>query len=467
MGNDANHAPTAVASDEQPCEAPRQQAELFSAEQVSMRPSAAEPAAGGPADPRIGARLRVPNRGQIVWGRIDLDAQLPEEHPARSIWSVVERLDLSALYDQVASRDAVPGTPAIDPKMLLAIWILATSEGEASAREIARLCKLHAAYRWLCGGVEVGHHTLSDFRSQQGKVFNDLITQVIAVLMKQELLDLSRTAQDGTRVRASAGTGSFRRKQTLQALVVEARAHLDAITKEAGDPANNARRGLARRRAAQDRLNRIEAALAEIPGIEETKKRSGAKDTTARASTTDPEARVMKMGDGGFRPAYNVQFATTADEARVIVGVEVTNIGSDHGRVSSMIDQIERRTGCKPAEHLVDGGFNDYESIEATAEKGVTFVGPVSKPRKGDTRDPHAPRDSDSEAVAEWRQRMATPETKEVYKQRAATAETVNADAKQHRGLDQLPVRGLTKVLASASLFVLTYDILRLIALGG
>jgi transposase len=420
-----------------------------------------------PADPKQGARLRQAERAQIAWGRIDLDAMLPEDHPARAIWAVVERLDLSALYTQIAARDEVAGAPAIDPAILLALWIYATSEGEGSAREIWRLTEVHDAYRWLCGGVEVGYHTLSDFRSQQGEVLDALITQVLALLMQQDLVDLTRVAQDGTRVRASAGAASFRREPTLQALMAQARAHLETVTREAADPTLSARRAAARKRGAEQRLARLEAALQQIPEVTETKKRSGAKDATVRVSTTDPEARVMKMGDGGFRPAFNVQFATTSDEARAIVGLDVSNRGSDSGQSTPMLAQIEQRTGVRPAAMLLDGGYAQHAAIDQAAEKDVTVYAPVPKPRKGDTRDPHAPRPEDSEAVAGWRQRMGTDEAKAIYKQRAATAETVNADAKTHRGLDRLTMRGLDKVLGSASLFALTYNILRLIALGG
>jgi transposase len=431
-------------------------------------PPAVPPApAPAPADPKRGARLREANRAQLAWGRIDLDAQLPDDHPARAICAVLERLDLSALYAPIEARDEVAGAPAIDPKLLLGLWVYATSEGEGSAREIWRLTQLHAAYRWIGGGIDVGYHTLSDFRSQQGAVLDALITQVLALLLKQDLVDLSRVAQDGTRVRASAGAASFRREQTLQALMHEARAHLEAVTREAADPAISALRAAARKRGAQQRLERLEAALTQIPEVTETKKRSGAKDSTGRVSTTDPDARIMKMGDGGFRPAFNVQFATTTDAARVIVGVEATNRGSDAGQSTPMLEQIEQRTGVRPAEMLVDGGYAQHEGIDQATEQEVTLYAPVPKPRKGDTRDPHLPRDGDSEAVAAWRQRMGTAEAKAIYKQRAATAETVNADAKAHRGLDRLAVRGLGKVLGSASLFALTYNLLRLITLRG
>jgi len=421
-----------------------------------------------PAEPERGARLRRPERGQLAWGRIDLEALLPDDHPARAIWAVVERLDLRALYAPIAAREDVAGAPAIDPKLLLALWIYATSEGEGSARELWRLTQCHDAYRWLCGGVAVGYHTLSDFRSQQTAVLDALITQVLALLLQQHLVELHRVAQDGTRVRASAGASSFRRPPTLEGLLAAARDQLAAVTREAADPALSVRRAAARQRGARERLERLEAALAQVPAVTATKQRSGAKDATVRVSTTDPEARVMKMGDGGFRPAFNVQFATTTDAARVIVGVDVTARGSDMGETTPMLAQIEARTGVRPAELLVDGGYAQHAALDAAAAQGTTVYAPLPRPRAGDTpRDPHAPRAGDSAAVAAWRARMGTDTAKAIYPQRAATAETVNADAKTHRGLDRLAVRGRDKVLGAACLVALTYDILRLLTLGG
>lgn len=419
-----------------------------------------------PANPKRGARIREAERSQLEWGRIDLNAALPEDHVARAIWAIVGKLDLSARYAEIEARDDGAGASAVDPKILLALWIYGTSEGEGSGREIWRLTKLHAAYRWICGGIDVGYHTLTDFRSQHTQFVDDLITQVLALLMKHDLVELHRVAQDGTRVRASAGASSFRRAHTLEALMVEARAHLKAVTQEALDPAISARRAAAIKRGAQDRIARIESALQQVPEITETKKKSGAKDPTVRVSTTDPDARIMKRGDGGFRPAFNIQFATTADEARVIVGVSVSNRGSDMGESTPMLDQIEKRTGVRPKEYLIDGGYAQHDALDKAVDSGVTPYAPVPKPRKDDTRDPHTPREGDSEAVAAWRARMGTEQAKEIYKERAATAETVNADGKAHRGLDDLHVRGLDKVLGSASLFVLTYNILRAITLG-
>jgi transposase len=417
-------------------------------------------------DPKRGARLREAERAQLAWGPVDLAALVPADHPARALWAVVDQFDLAALYTQIEARDERAGAPAIDPKILLALWVYATSEGEGSAREIWRLTELHAAYRWLCGGVAVGYHTLSDFRSQQTAVIDTLITQVLALLLRHDLVDLSRVAQDGTRVRARAGAASFRREATLEALMAEARAHLEAVTREAADAEISARRAAAQQRGARDRLARLEAALAQVPEVTATKARRGDNDAPVRVSTTDPDARVMKMADGGFRPAYNLQFATTTDEARVIVGVAATNRGSDQGESTPMLAQIEQRTGVRPTELLVDGGYAAHDALDEAADLGVTVYAPVPTPREGHPRDPAAPRAGDSESVAAWRARMASDEAKTIYRARAATAETVHADAKAHRGLDVLAVRGRDGAFGSACLFALTYNILRLITLS-
>ena len=261
--------------------------------------------------PEQGLRLRTANRAQLGWGRVDLDAALPQDHAARAILAVVERLDLRDLDGQVRARGETAGAPPIDPKILLGLWVYATSEGVGSGRELAQLVVLHAAYRGICGGVDVAYHGLNDVRHEQGAVFDDLVTQVLGRLMQHGLVERSRVAQDGTRVRASAGAASFRRGETLDRLMAEARAHLAEVTGQASDEIS-ARRAAARKRAAEDRIARLEQALAELPAVAATKQRSGATDKTPRVSTTDPDARVMKMPDGGFRPAFNVQFATTA-----------------------------------------------------------------------------------------------------------------------------------------------------------
>ena len=415
--------------------------------------------AKSPEHPLRAPRLMRPDRHQVRLMPTNLESLLPEDHPARSIWAVVERLDLTAYEAEIDAREGHAGRPGIDPRILMALWIYATSEGVGSARRIERLQADHQAYQWICGGVHVNHHALSDFRVNHFEKLNASFTQVLGVLTHQGLVDLQRVAQDGMRIRASAGAASFRREKTLKECLKEAREQVEEVARQADDAEEPNRQQAARKRAAEDRRKRVEAALAALPEIQEMKA-----EGEARVSTTDPEARVMKMSDGGFRPAYNAQFATDV-KTRVIVGVRVTNVGSDRSQMTPMLANIQERTGQTPKEMLVDGGFGKKAGIEEAAQRGVKVYSPVLKPKQEGV-DPHQPKPDDSPPVAEWRQRMGTEEAKEIYKGRAATAETTNADLKTHRGLDRLTVRGLPKVECVILWAALTYNVLKLITLG-
>lgn len=427
---------------------------LFPTNEV-RKPESAEVA--DPGAPRVVS----PDRNQVRLEQFDFDRLVAADHPARAIWQVVEKLDLSRFYDAVQARGRSAGRAATDPKLLVALWLFATSQGVAHARKLDRLCKEHDAYRWLCGGVSVNYHSLSDFRVKHAAALDELMTQVLGVMLSQGLVKLERTSQDGMRVRASAGAASFRRDKRLKDCLEWARAQVAWVRKQAetNDPGEERREQAARERAARERQERIERALQELPKAAAPKKASERDE--ARVSSTDAEARVMKMGDGGYRPAYNAQLATDTN-SRVIVGVDVTNAGSDMAQMSPMLDDIERRTGATPREHLVDGGFASHAAITSAAERGCTVYAPVQQPRNPDV-DPHAAKPDDTPAVAEWRARMATDEAKQIYKERAATAETVNADLRVHRGLDRLVVRGLDKVKCVVLWAAITYNVLRLI----
>jgi transposase len=393
-----------------------------------------------------------------------LDSFLPDDHTARVVWEYANRMDLTELYSRIRSVEGRAGRDAIDPKILLALWLYATLDGVGAAREIDRLCKYHMAYRWICGGVSVNYHTLSDFRTGHPEFLDELLTQSVATLVHEGLVTLSRVAQDGMRVRASAGAASFRRRKTLESCQAEARGQVAALRKELDeDPsAGKRRRDAARERAARERSERLSRALAELAEVE-AKKKADDKEK-ARVSTTDPEARVMKMGDGGFRPAHNVQFATDT-ESQVITGVDVVNTGSDQGQMSPMVEQHEERYDRVPDEMLVDGGFAKTEDIEkvSSGEQATTVYAPVRKARDPE-RDPYLPRAGDSEVIAAWRQRMGTKEAKEIYKERASTAECVNAIAR-NRGLKQFLVRGLKKVRAVALWYALAHNLMRAVKL--
>jgi transposase len=418
-------------------------------------PPEAKPSAPSQGRPR----LRTAHRDQIVFRAAPRDDLIPDDHPARLVWDYVEGLDLSPLYDRIQAVERGPGRAPIDPKILMALWLYATIDGVGSARQLDELCRTHAAYQWIVGDVSINYHTPSDFRCDHVALLDDLLTQGLAALMAEGLVDLNRVAQDGMRVRASAGAASFRRRPTLEEALAEAQGQVEALRQEVEDDpaATDRRRQAAQQRAARERAERVQAALARLPELEE-KKKAGEKDK-ARCSTTDADATVMKMADGGFRPAYNFQFATDT-ASQVIAGVGVETTGSDMGQLEPMVDQVAERSGKVPPEWLVDGGFAQHDQIEAVSapEVGCTVDAPVPQP-KDPKVDRYASQPSDSAAVAAWRQRMGTDHAKEIYKERAATAECVNALARG-RGLIRVLVRGVAKVKALALWYALAHNLL-------
>jgi transposase len=423
----------------------------------------ADDSVASPPDAKPQPRLRCADR-QIVVPAMPLEDLLTPEHHARTVWQFVQGLDLTPLLQAIRAVEGGPGRPATDPRIWVALWLYATIEGIGSARALDCLCSNHHGFRWLCGGVTVNYHSLADFRVDHLDFLDNLLTHSVATLMEQDLVDLNRVAQDGMRVRASAGAASFRRRPTLEQCLQDAQAQVQRLHAELEtDPAEaNRQQQKARARAAREREERVRQALQRMPELE-AKKKAEAKEQ-ARVSTTDPEATVMKMADGGFRPAYNIQYSTDT-KSQIIVGVDATTSGSDQGQMSPLVEQIHERFGEYPGAVLVDGGFAKHEDIEVVSQpsKGCTVYAPVPKP-KNDTTDRHAPHSKDSAAVAEWRQRMATAAAQIIYRERAATAECVNAQTR-NRGLRQLRVRGLAKVKAIALWFAVAHNVMRALSL--
>jgi transposase len=418
-------------------------------------------------------RLRRPERTQGEMRCDSLDQLLPPDHVVRVVWDYVCGVDVAPLLAQIKAVPGHVGRDATDPRLLLALWLYATIDGVGSAHALDRLCREHLAYQWLCGGVTLNHHTLSDFRSQQTKFLDQLLTDSVATLLHEGLVELKRIAQDGMRVRASAGAASFRRAKSLRQCLAEAEAQVRALKNQV-DESNQAatsRQQAARQRAALDRHERLQKALAEREQLLATrtqqKKEKGIKFEAEelRVSTTDPEARRMKMPDGGTRPGYNLQFATTT-ESGIVVGVDVTNVGSDGNQLQPMLEQIEQRYDARPEQALVDGGFTTLDAVEDAEGKNVAVIGPVKNAEKklAAGEDPFQPHAKDGPGVATWRQRMGTPEAQALYRLRAPTAEWVNAGTR-NRGLYQVTVRGRQKVLAVALLHALVHNLLRAVAL--
>lgn len=416
-------------------------------------------------------RLKRANRYQLEWQLATLDSLLAADHKARIVWAWVQGVDVSPLEAEVKAVEGQAGQNAIDPRILLGLWLLATMDGVGSARALDRLCEENIAYRWMCGGVTVNYHTLADFRVEHEGYLEQLLVEGVAALMVEGLVELEMVAQDGKKVRASAGSSSFHSEETLEARLVKAQEQVDALRKELeSDPgATSQRQKAARERAAREQVERLEEARKELAAKKAQAEKSGRAKKDAknprkkhRASRTDPQARVMKMANGGFSPAYNAQFCTDVD-SNIIVGVDVSQQGNDTGLASPMLQQIEEDYDQRPKAILADTSYASHDEITSTTQSGTTPY--IAIPIKGNQadkseEDAYAPHKGDTPEVLAWRERMASPEGQQILKKRGQVAELVHAVLDQ-MNLARLKVRGLRKVRTLFLWFALAHNLLR------
>jgi transposase len=422
------------------------------------------PEQSAPERPPGKPRLLEPMRDQMELRSMDIDSLIGEGHAARLIWAYVEQVDLRELEDAIKAREGTPGHPAIAPRLLLALWLYATSEGVGSARALARLCESHDAYRWLVGGVSVNYHTLSDFRVGHGELLDRLLVENVATLAACGLIDLDKLTQDGVRIRASAGASSYRRRARLEEHLARAHEVVEQLKREVHDDpaASNQRIHKARERAARERDERVKAAIRTLGEVEaqraqrKANRKKTEKPKEPRASTTDPDVRTMKMADGGFRPAWNVQVVTVTGTP-IVAAVEPSTVGSDRGLMRPMLERIRQRFGRLPKCHLADGGFAAADGIEWSHREGVAAYCPPTQSKHGS--DPYQPKDGDGPGVLAWRSRMASEAGKAEYRRRAI-CECVHARWRNWN-LIRLNVRGKIKVTAVMLWHALANNILQ------
>ena len=423
-------------------------------------------------------RIRRAERRQAGFELVDLESLVVDDHPVRAVWSFVEGLDLQSFYDRIRARGEIPGRPATDPRILLALWLYATADGIGSARALARLCEHHTIYRWICGGVGVNHTMLSEFRLDSGEFLDRLLTSSLAALMKEGLITLDEVITDGTKVRAAASRSSMRRRQTLVELEEKARVRIAELKQELeADSAAGGRR-LSKRclSAAEDRARRVAAALAKHPpatpkGEKDQDERDdpllaggskrGKKPKEERVSTTDPDAPLMRMADGAVRVAYNVQVASACG---FVVAIEPVQRRNDRGLAPAVVAQVQQRCGRLPTRLLADTGAMtaaDIATLAQTYPSMQVFSPPPackasSKPESKARYERN--RAAEPQCLKEWRARMDSEEGQAVYKRRSNT-EHAHARLK-NRGFERMALRGLAKVRIACWLHAVTHNLM-------
>jgi transposase len=418
--------------------------------------------------PAAAVRYRPIDRSRV--SPVSLDQQLAQDHPVRLIWEFVGRLDLSRCLRPAKAVEGHPGASVIPSRLLFALWLFALTEGIRSARWLCELCGRDLPYQWLCGGTPVNYHTLADFYADNGDVLQEVFVEHIAALREQGLIDLWQVTVDGRKVLANAAQESFHREPTLQRHLDEARSHLQRLQAEHADAAATAaRQSAARQRAAREREQRLQAAVTQVQKRQQQRQNANqlaSPPSEARASETDPDAATMKMRDGGYRPAYNVETVTDAPSG-LIVTVAVTNQGSDNGQLRPLLEQMQQQQDTLPMSALCDSGFSDHADLEYLESRGVEVLMPprdATRDQKAG-RDPYARKRRDSDVVAAWRQRMGTEVAQRQYRRRAPVAEGVHAQ-EANRGWRRFRLRGLAKVRTEAWWQALAQNVVRLLSWG-
>lgn len=436
------------------------------------------------------ARYVEAKRDAIVFDRFEFDALVGIEHPARSIWEYLQRVDLSELYERIGARAHTPGRPPTDPRVVLALWLYACVEGVGSARELDRLTEAHSGFRWLRGGVPLNYHLLSDFRWRAAEVADRLLTQGVVALWSEGLITLASLSHDGVRIRAAAGSASFRRLETLERRLQQVQERIAQLKLEVdADPGAGSRRlRAARERATREQHERITAALKTLQALQAQRAaaqqqgddvapppaeggppapaatKPKKKQKEPRCSTTDAQAHVMRMADNGYRPGYNVQL-TGELETGVVVGLGIDTTGSDGGQMAPALMDVQRRYGHQPQRWLADGGFTVLDDILALARKGITVFCPP-KPRRNPKNDPATPRPGDPPEIATWRRRMVDDAAagKDSWMRRRGEHERINANFRR-QGLYQFNVRGSAKVRTVCLLHAIANNIMAAVRL--
>lgn len=317
-------------------------------------------------------RFEPIDRNQVVLEPLDIEALIAHDHPARSIWDLLGRLDLSRFSAEIRSVEGHAGRNAWEPRLLIAMWIYAYSRGISSAREIERQCSHEPAFRWLTGLKVVNHHTLSDFRVEHGEALQNLFVQVLGILSMEKLITLERVTVDGTKVRACVNKKTYSRAHKIREHLKLARRHVEDLQREEAEQQKRGRQAAAQRRAARERVERLEEALAEVERLQAEKKWD--RDKPCQASTTDADAQFMRTSDHGLAPGYNVQL-TTDCKHKLIVDVEASKQPSDSFHLLPALDRMQERLGAFPQQAVADGDYTKREAVIGAAERGVEYYG--------------------------------------------------------------------------------------------
>lgn len=416
-------------------------------------------------------KLSLSCRDQIEFQSLSLNELVPENHIVRTLWDFVLSMDLTVCLKHIMTVKGKAGRKAIDPKILLTLWLYTIIDGNISARKLEELCKYHTIYKWICGGVSVNRTNLAEFRSDNPDKFDTLLTSCLAVMVKNGLISDTDFAQDGTRIKANASNNSFLRENSLKNLENEITDYIKKLKEEEKTVTNSyEKKKLVKEQSKANERKRLVALAITNLNEAQTEKQTNSRKSqekiekdlpNMRASIVEPHVRKMKMGDSGFRLAYNIQFATGIN-SRVIYGVDVVNT-MDPGTAPNLMTQVWNRLKNLNLEEfknwVADAAYSGSNDIKAVAKlfPNCFYFAP---PKNNINVDPKIHRRTDSEEIKNWKDSIGTKKANELYKLRCSTAEFSNMQIKNH-GLVEFPVRTLEKVKGMTLLHVISANFMR------
>lgn len=296
---------------------------------------------------------------------------IPEDDPCRVVSEIVDSLDLS----NVAAGYSTLGQHAFSPHTMLKLLFFGYAQGVRSSRAIAEKVRFDVRYTWLAGKDRPGKTAIADFRKRNLAVMEELFVQVILLCARLGMVKVGHWAIDGTKLKASAGNKSHRKRELIEREQARLREEIREALAEAQqaddeDPDEPTLHPAIRHK--QERARRLKRALESFEQYPERK----------YANTTDPDAPKMKRKGGGFEPSYNPQLTVDAD-SQVVLAADVCTDQNDVAQLQGQLDQAQANTNRQPKEVSADAGYASGPNFAALQERGVTaYIPPIKDPNK-------------------------------------------------------------------------------------
>ncbi len=367
---------------------------------------------------------------------------LGSEHLCFFVHATVERLDLGRFHQAYASE----GGGLYHPSLMLKVWFYAYALGLTSSRRLERRIVEDLAFRYLAGGGRPDYWALNEFRRRHGLAINDCFTQVLELAREMGMRQLGTVAIDGTKIKASASPDKILllKRQERSRVRRKVRRWQQAANADDNNEGAGTQLGVGSDAVAAAPM------APELEPLERARKRS----------PTDPEARFMHTRRG-YVLCYSAQIAVSGDH--LIVAQRVIQKNVDNASLVPMVDLLMATCGQPPGRVVADSGFYSNQNLELLQARAIDAYVPDSNlARELNLGQPASDPLHQHPRLRQMRQKLRTPEGKQLYTRRKAIVEPVFGILKEQRGMKSFRMRGLSKVNIEFTLASIAYNLTRL-----